>query len=119
MIVRFNFGRKHYKKWQITDGNVKSYYDPAEVFLKMYNCQLYNRPKTANKIYKQEIYKTVCSWVKCDRVEIVSSINCDYGYPLYYNPRINPFWFDHLGNNIDKQKYELLITNNKQIYLPA
>lgn len=112
--VRFNLGAgKNFMKWKIESSEGVIYLDPTEVFLKMTNATLRNQKSTACKI-NSGANKTVCSWVVCDSVEIISDAH--KGSQVRYNPRVNPFWTDNNGNNIDGTTHEILYTNNRNIY---
>lgn len=112
--VRFNLGAgKNFMKWKIEHSEGTIYLEPSEVFLRMTNARLRNQKGTANKI-KEGANKTVCSWVLCDTVEIISEAYI--GSQVRYNPRVNPFWMDAEGNNIDGTTHEVLYTNIKNIY---
>ena len=115
MKVRFHLAKgQNFMKWQITeDGGRKSYYDPRDVNLTLYNCVLCNRAKTATTIYEGG-NKTVCSWIKCERVKIEPVTEMS-GKCIFYNPRVKPHWFDEAGENIDGQHYETIKTNGKKV----
>lgn len=112
--VRFNLGRgKNYLKWKIEHSEGVLYLSPEDVNLKMTNARLRNRKSTAQKI-NEGANKSVCSWILCDEVEV---INTQYiGEQIRYNPRINPFWMNEKGENIDNTSYEVLYTNGRKIY---
>ena len=116
MKLRFNLGKKNYKKWQISDGKKRIYLDPSEVTLKLYNCNLHNNLKVAKEILNGK-HKTVCSWIKCDKIEILKPISED-GNPILYNPKTKPYWCDKDGKNIDKNKYSILFTKDNKVYEP-
>lgn len=116
MKLRFNLGKKNYKKWQISDGKKRIYLDPSEVTLKLYNCNLHNNPKVAKDIFNGK-HKTVCSWIKCDKIEILKPTK-EKGKLILYNPRVKPYWHDEDGNNIDKNKYSILFTRDNKVYEP-
>ena len=70
--VRFNLGKgKNYMKWKIQDSNNNiSYVSPDDTNLLMFNCQVKNNRKTAEKILNGE-HKTVCAWILCDEINFV------------------------------------------------
>lgn len=121
--IRFNLGRgKNYMKWKIECAEGTFYLSPEEVNLRMVNARLRNHRGVANKI-NEGGNKTVCSWILCDEVEILEpafEFNPSNAWvtQVRYNPRINPFWMDEDGNNIDKSTHEVLITSNRKIYRP-
>jgi hypothetical protein len=94
--VRFNLGRgKNYMKWKVEYPNkVVEYLNPTEVQLVMKNCQLRNHKGVANKIFNGA-NKTVCAWVLCEQIEIVTKDFKHYDIlsrKLKYNPRVKPNW---------------------------
>ena len=94
--VRFNLGRgKNYMKWKVQYPNgVVEYHSPSEVQLIMYNCQLRNHKKTAEKIFNGG-EKVVCAWVLCNDIEIITEDFKPYDLlsrKLKYNPRVKPNW---------------------------
>jgi hypothetical protein len=117
MKVRFHLAKgKNFKKWQITDDDgIKSYFDPMDVKLTLHNCVLCNSKKTANRIYKGGS-KTVCSWIKCEWVKIESATDIS-GKCIFYNPRVNPYWYDEEGTDIDGEHYDTLKTNGKNVFV--
>lgn len=112
--VRFNLSRgKNFMKWKIEHSEGVVYLDPNEINLKMINAKLHNQKATAKKI-KDGANKSVCSWIICDEVQIT---NLQYkGEQIRYNPRINPFWMNDSGENIDGTTYDTLYTNNRNIF---
>ena len=114
MKVRFNLGKQNYKQWQVYDGKNKRYYNPDEVTLKLTNCKLHNNPKVAQKIFNGS-HKTVCSWIKCEAVEVIPISKVE-GKTISYNPRIKPHWCDSEGNNIDNHFFSSLVTNGRKVY---
>lgn len=108
MRVRFNLGKKYYKKWQVTDGKEKVYYNPEEVMLVLRNCKLHNNKRVANKIYNGS-NKTVCSWIECESVEVLEAKELKGSF-IIYNPRIKPYWFNERGEDIDNKTFPLLCT---------
>ena len=116
--VRFHLGAgEHHSKFQvIDDAGSKTYYDPKKVQLRMRNAVLHNRPKIAARIFAGEINKTVCSWIRCDHVEVLPS-NGETGVSqVEYNPRKAPYWVE-AGVNVDFEQYEVLITNDRKVYM--
>lgn len=112
--VRFNLGRgKNFMKWKIESEKGIVYLEPSEVNLVMTNASLRNRKKTAQGI-KNGANKSVCSWILCDEVTFTTEKH--EGEQIRYNPRVNPFWMNADGDNIDGTTYEVLFTNNRNIY---
>lgn len=119
--VRFNLGRgDNYRKWKVENIKTKTsvYYDPEKVVLSLINAKLVNRPMTARQIYKGSA-KTVCAWVYCEEVEVSPSVPktaINTSRLLLYNPKINPYWRDWEGNNLDSRKYCLVKSAGKLLY---
>ena len=128
--VRFHLARgENYMKWQITDthfGRVM-YFNPDNVELVMFNCRLMNQRGTANKIH-EGANKTVCAWIQCKDLMINlkrdirglpavnsgwSERNLDKVGAVSYNPRKAPHWCDENGNNIDKQKVSIIMSEGR------
>lgn len=115
--VRFNLSRgKRYKTWKIThpDGSVE-YLHPNEISLSMKKCILYNRKKTALKIFNGA-NKTVCAYVKCEDLDIIYDLDCVLGNKISYNPRIYPNWVDHNGDDIDGKSIDEIVSIGNQLY---
>lgn len=116
--VRFNLGKgKNFMKWKIEYSGGIVYLSPENVNLKLVNARLRNQKSTANKI-KDGANKSVCSWIICDEVKVL--INpydiTSTSEQIRYNPRVNPFWMDSEGNNIDGKSFDVLFTNGRNIY---
>lgn len=120
MKVRFHLlNGKNFMKWQIIDDDDnKSYLDPNEVTLTLYDCYLHNNPNIANKIYSGKTSKDVCSWIDCREIE-VEPASLQVGNPVFYNPKIKPYWFDSNDNNIDGYRFDILTTNGNKVIEPA
>ena len=110
--VRFHLGAgQHYMHWQVTkpDGS-KEYYDPASVELRMYQCRLVNRRKTAERIHEGR-HKTPCAWIEAAEVRVLHAMDISYGNggcergTLHYNPRIAPHWRSSRGLDLDGYVY--------------
>jgi len=74
----------------------------------------------AGKIFKGETNKNVCSWVRCDRVEIYSEtfFSSDGLDSVKYNPKVAPYWRDgETDENRDKFQYGSLITDGKNLFV--
>jgi hypothetical protein len=111
--VRFNLSKgKNFMKWKIEHSKGIVYLEPSEVNLMMKNARLCNQKSTALKI-KEGANKSVCSWILCDEVNIISESR--NGSQIRYNPRINPFWMNDDQENIDGTTHEILYTNNRMI----
>jgi hypothetical protein len=107
--VRFNLGRgKNYMKWKVQyPDNIVEYFDPNEVQIVMFGCQLKNSKPTALKILNGE-HKVVCAWVLCDMFEIrMGNYIPDNLQQVKYNPRILPYW-NKDGMDMDNQKVDAI-----------
>jgi GNAT superfamily N-acetyltransferase len=119
--VRFHLGAgKNFMNWKIEQINPREdwFYDPSEVQLVMTKCVLTNKPLRAEKIYTGEINKEPIAYVQCNNVSVIEGSNIDVSgaKKLSYNPRVNPFWFDENGNNIDNETFEVLFTQGRSVY---
>jgi hypothetical protein len=118
--VRFNLGAgKHYMKWKIEGPLGVEYHDPNKVQLILYNCQLKNNKKTAQKIF-DGVHKTVCAWVLCDSISInyldTPGYEILYGLDhIKYNPRVSPNWTLN-DCNYDNFKLARLITTGNKLF---
>jgi len=116
--VRFNLSKgKNFGKWKIWSKSGCEYHSPEIVQLILYNCQLKNNRKTAQKIYDGE-NKEVCAWILCESITINhldQFKNLQSNIQIKYNPRKNPYWDI---NNIDSDNLilEKIFTNEKKIY---
>lgn len=121
--IRFNLGKgKNYMKWKIEHSGGVVYLSPDDVVLKMTNARLRNQKSTATKI-NLGANKTVCSWILCDYVQVLENYHLRdltaVSKQIRYNPRVNPFWMDEDGNNIDGNNYDNLFTYCNKIYILA
>lgn len=116
--VRFHLGPgKHYMRWQVTspDGT-KRYYHPRTTELRMHNCRLTNRLRTAKRIYEGG-HKTPCAWIEAAEVVVFHSTDMAYGTnqccdgSLHYNPRIAPHWRTNTGLNVDGYVYRTVMAH--------
>lgn len=127
--VRFNLSRgENYKKWKINYPNGKiEYHNPNDVSITMFNCELKNNRKTAEKIYSGQ-NKSVCAWVTCkvlylDKVSSPveeAAVAASVFKVARYNPKIKPHWFVE-GNDkdFDNNKFIRLFTIGKSILFYA
>ena len=118
--VRFHLGRgANYMKWQVKDSNgVVRYYDPDSVRLVMLNAKLHNRPNVAKKIC-EGANKTVCAWVECEWVGVVSEMDSKVPYgknAILYNPKKAPNWTNKQGENLDGKHFHTIISNQKFLF---
>lgn len=121
--IRFHLAKgDNYMKWQVKDlsnGEV-NYYDPEEYQLVLYDCVLKNQKTTAQKI-NCGANKTVCAWVRAGRV-VIRSLARQSEFPyasifeVAYNPRVNPFWCDYKGNDVDNNEYGEILSCGRKLY---
>jgi hypothetical protein len=98
--IRFHLARgDNFMKWQVrsTDGNVVEYYRPEK------EC------------------KTVCAWIECDDFQVLGqpdfvkpNVNDFY---VRFNPRHNPNWVDMHGNIMNDEKYNLIVTQDRSLFV--
>jgi hypothetical protein len=121
--VRFHLAAgAHFMHWQVKDttpGEI-AYYDPAMTDLTLHGCTLRNQPATARKI-NAGASKTVCAWIDADTVTAwpKSPVPAEWvgdAPKVAYNPRIAPHWRDQSGANVDGRRYDVLVTEGRQIY---
>jgi hypothetical protein len=115
--VRFNLGRGgYYRHWQVTKFPNVDYFDPSKYSLILTSCRLKNVRNVADKIFNGQ-NKDVCSWVICDEAIVTqASPEVKPENEIAYNPKINPFWTDAFGNNIDGSSYERIVSVGKRLY---
>lgn len=119
--IRKHLANGPYKgMWQIKSKDTVTYADPYEVTLVMFNCKLRNRPTTARRINEGDD-KTVCAWIDCSTYMIHSDLHPSGWEKLEdaeyydYNPRIDPYWVDNFGDNVDNLERDVLVTDYTQI----
>jgi len=128
--VRFHLGRgKNFMKWQVTsnlntgDGtgakHVVSYVNPQENQLAMLGCKLSLQPTAAQKIH-DGANKTVCAWIECEAVQVLSVNRLkpnEQDYRIKFNPRQSPNWTDGYNNIVSGNEYEILFTNDRTLWV--
>lgn len=122
--VRFNLGRgPNYMKWKIQYPTGESlYYHPTGVQLVLRGCVLKNSKSTAEKIFRGESNKTVCAWILCDDIDVITSgftqHDSDPGnIRLSYNPRKNPYWVIGEGTYGDGAKFSEISSIDYRLYV--
>ena len=125
--VRFHLGRgTNFMKWQVKylsedgdeDEDKVSYVNPQDNQLAMLGCKLSVQPTAAQKI-NDGANKTVCAWIECEAVQVLSvnrikpNVN---DYRVNFNPRKNPDWTDGYGNVVSGNEYEILFTNDRTLW---
>lgn len=117
--VRFNLSPgENYMKWKVMydDGRVV-YYRPTDVQIVMKGCTLKNNRAAAMKIFNGLSYKTVCAWVLCDEVHIITEdFKIESDKRIKYNPRNLPFW-NMDGRNMDSENVKELFSVDYGLYL--
>ena len=110
---------KHCRHWQIRGKNKEElYFNPNLCSIRLYNCLLTNNLSISTKTFNGA-NRQPCAWVKCDRwseLEAVSTPEQEY-QPIYFNPKICPFWQDKAGNNIDQQEFEEVLTIGSKVFV--
>ena len=121
--IRFHLANgENFMKWQVKDlsnGEV-NYYDPSEYQLVMYDSVLKNQKTTAKKI-NCGANKTVCAWIRAGRVVIRSlARQSEYPYSMIYevsyNPRVNPFWTNYEGIDVDNTEYGEVMSVGRKLF---
>lgn len=112
--IRFNLAKgKTFMKWKVETANNVLYLDPSEFKLAMKGCKLKNRRATADKIC-DGANKTVCAWIVCSELHIHQTSSEDKQImkhrPLFYNPRVCPYWTNSNGDNLDGEEVRGIVT---------
>lgn len=117
--IRFNLGKgDNFRKWQIKNVETKEveHLDPEVFSLKLHNVTLCNRKQTAKRI-NEGANKSVCAWMLCKFYEIGQQYEpINDNLKLSYNPKLNPYWTDSEGNDIDDKVFNLLQTVSNKVY---
>jgi len=118
--VRFHLGAgENFKKWRVenVETGYVEFFNTKDYDLELKDCKLYNQKGSADKIFNGD-NKTVCAWVMAKEVAFIVDGRCCYPNQdmISYNPRIQPFWRDYEGNNIDKKEILLMGTMGRQLY---
>lgn len=121
--IRFHLGRgDNFMKWQVksVDGNVVEYYRPEKEQIAMFNAKLKVQLGTSTKIHEGAC-KTVCAWIECDDFQLLGdpdfvkpNVNDFY---VRFNPRHNPNWVDMHGNIMNDEKYDLIMTQDRSLFV--
>ncbi len=117
--IKFHLQRgKNYQQFQIRENQSVKYVVPESHSIVMQNCYLKNLANQATKIY-QGANRQPCGWVYCQSYHIVSYnfTDWDTDNPIFYNPKVAPYWRDKNGSNIDDFRYPKLITLGRQVYI--
>lgn len=116
--LKFHLGKgKNYQKWQLRSENTVDYYDPNLVNLVLFDCYLSNQINAAKKIHAGGNRQPI-AYIWFNNFEISQNLeHLNLDQPIYYNPKIVPYWRSHQGNNIDKTYYQHIITVNRTPYI--
>ena len=121
--IRFHLARgENFMKWQVrsTDGNVVEYYRPEKEQIAMFNAKLKVQLGTSTKIHEGAC-KTVCAWVECEELQILGTADlikpCENDFYVRFNPRHNPNWTDRYSNIMNDEKFEILVTDDRSIFV--
>ncbi len=125
--IRRHLGKgKHFGWWQIREyitnakqGEIVEYIDPDKFCIIFRTCFLYNRPKTAQKIF-DGAYKQPCAWIcagsymkePANATEIID----DYPSLLEYNPKKSIHWTSW-NVNMDGVEHEFIYTKGTKLYI--
>lgn len=118
--LKYFLGRgEYFRHWQLRNISDKSqvlYFVPERSSLLLTNCLLVNNRNIAQRTYGGA-NRQPCAWVKAQtwtEVEVIQDLGeCQ---PLFYNPKIQPYWQDAEGKNIDGCQYETVITSGNRVY---
>ena len=119
--VRFHVGSgKYCKFWQIKNQNkeIINYYDPSKFQLRLFDCELVNKPNVASKVLKTQV-RDVCGWIKCSKFEVIKNKNQNNKNlkMVVYDPKVKTYWhYENQENNIDGEKFNEMITVEKRAY---
>jgi predicted ATPase len=124
--IRFHLGRgENFMKWQVktlvSDGSdLIQYFEPNEYQLAMFDAKLKVQLGTSKKIHDGAC-KTVCAWVECKELQVLGTADlvkpCENDYYVRFNPRNNPNWTDRYSNIMNDEKFEILMTDNRSIFV--
>jgi hypothetical protein len=115
--IRFNLAKgKTFMKWKVEDDSNVLYLDPDKWSLIMRGCVLHNNRKKAEEIFNGA-NKDVCSWIDVSELEICPSelCNVEIGDSLYYNPRVNPYWYNSNGDIMDFMSLSTIQSMGKEL----
>jgi len=124
--VRFHLARgKNFMKWQIKylgteDGRDDrvSYVNPLDNQLAMLGCKLSVQPTAAKKIH-DGANKTVCAWIECEEVQVLSVDRIkpnEQDYRIRFNPRVSPNWIDENNTIVSGEQYQILFTSDRTLW---
>lgn len=118
--VRFNLAKgKTFMKWKVEDKDNVLYLDPNRWSLTMRGCALHNNKDKAIEIFNGA-NKDVCAWINVSELEISASEFLDVeqalvGNPLYYNPKVSPYWYNFDGDIMDFMSLSTIQSMGKEL----
>jgi hypothetical protein len=118
--VRFHLGAgENFMKWRVenVETGAVEFFDPKVYDLELEDCKLYNQKGSAEKIFNGD-NKTVCAWVMVRKVATLIGGKCCFPDEdkVSYNPKVQPYWRDQEGNNIDKKEIPMMETMGRQLF---
>lgn len=120
--IRFHLGRgDNFMKWQVKHpNNFVEYFRPEERQLAMFNAKLRVQPSAAKKIHEGAC-KTVCAWIECEEFQVLGQadlVKKNLGdFSIRFNPHVNPNWVDPGNNNISGDKFDLIMTEDRSLFV--
>lgn len=118
--VRFHLARgKHFMHWQVKSSEgIVSYVDPQDNQLALLGCKLSLQPTAAQKIH-DGANKTVCAWIECEEVQVLSVDRIkpnEQDYRIRFNPRVSPNWIDENNTIVSGEQYQILFTSDRTLW---
>ena len=104
--------------WQIREEGEVRYFDPNSCNLILYDCVLKNSRLAAQKIHAGANRQPVAK-IQAESYEVnPHDPTQDYLLlkPIAYDPRVQPYFRDRYGNNIDGLKIKKIITVGNQVF---
>lgn len=121
--VKIHLGKGLYFGWfqikSLKTGET-AYVCPEAESLKLSDCILKNRRKTADRIHAGA-NREVCAWVQCAFFEVIQKgaaidLITDETSKVSYNPKKRPFFCDENGRNIDGFRYETIVSYGRDLF---
>lgn len=108
-------------KWQVKHpNNSVEYFRPEQRQLAMFNAKLKVQLGTSTKIHNGAC-KTVCAWVECEDFQVLGQADLvkpnANDFFVRFNPRVNPNWVDMSGNIMNDEKYDLIVTQDRSLFV--
>jgi hypothetical protein len=112
--IRFHLAQgPNFMQWQIKGPEGIVYLDPALASLTLFGAKLCNQKATAQKIHNGA-NKSVCAWIKCDRIEIGAAPG---GERVMFNPKKCVHWTNDKGENLDKKTFGAIQLRGRALYV--